>query len=158
MKRSAQVIITLAGLVLAFPAVLPADSQGAPFTGTWEMNATKSQISDARSTALVIQQVGDKIKIAATTKKGDSSIATEFTCPTNGKECEFDEGGHKSKISLYFNGPALEIFKTDGPDTDSASQWNMQVGPDGKSLTIAVSHILPAGKDETLVFDKKAGE
>jgi hypothetical protein len=34
----------------------------------------------------------------------------------------------------------------------------MQVAPDGKVLTVAVSHILPAGKDETLVFDKKAAQ
>lgn len=90
------------------------------------------------------------------TKRGDSVVAAEFTCATNGKECEFDEGGHKSKVSLYFNGPVLVVFKTDGPENDSASQWNMQLGPDGKLLTVTVSHILPAGKDETLVFDKKA--
>jgi len=155
MKLSAGSVLILAGLAFAFAAVLSADSQGAPFTGTWEMNASKSQVSDARSTSLVVQQIGDKIKIVATTKKGDAVTTTEFVCPTNGKECEFDEAGHKSKISLYFNGPALEVFKTDGPEADSASQWNLQVAPDGKSLTMAVSHILPAGKDETLFFDKK---
>jgi hypothetical protein len=158
MKRLACSATVLVGLALAFAAVLSADSPGAPFTGTWEMNASKSQLSDPRSTTLVIQPAQDKIKITATTKKGDSVVTTEFTCPTNGKECEFDEGGHKSKLSLYFNGPNLEIFKTDGPETDSASQWNMQAAPDGKSLTIVVSHILPAGKDETLVFDKKPAQ
>ncbi len=158
MKPSIRAAVILAGLALTFWAALPAGSQGAPFMGTWELNASKSQLSDVRSTTLVIQPAGDKIKIAATTKKGDSVVTAEFTCPTSGKECEFDEGGHKSKISLYFNGPVLVVFKSDGPDTDSASQWNMQVAPDGKVLTMAVSHILPAGKDETLVFDKKAAQ
>jgi hypothetical protein len=156
MKRLACAAFSLAGLALVFPMVLAADSQGAPFTGTWEMNASKSQLSDARSTTLSIQEVGDKIKVASSTKKGESVITTEFTCAPNGKECEFDEGGHKSKVSLYFNGPVLVVFKTDGPEADSASQCNMQISADGKSLTATVSHILPAGKDETLVFDKKA--
>jgi hypothetical protein len=158
MKLLARAACVLAGLALVVPEVLPADSQNAPFTGTWEMNASKSQISDGRSTTLTVEQAADKIKITSSTKKGDSVVSTEFTCATNGKECEFDEGGHKSKVSLYFNGPVLVVFKTDGPENDSASQWNMQVGPDGKLLTVAVSHILPAGKDETLVFDKKAAQ
>jgi hypothetical protein len=158
MKRLAVAASLLAGLAVSFPGVLSAGSQGAPFTGTWEMNSSKSQASDARSTTLTIQEIGDKIKIASNTKKGDSVVTTEFTCAPNGKECEFDEGGHKSKISLYFNGPVLVAFKTDGPDSDSASQWNLQVSPDGKVLTVAITHILPAGKDETLVFDKKAGQ
>jgi hypothetical protein len=148
----------LAGLALVVPEVLPADSQGAPFTGTWEMNANKSQLSDVRSITLTIQEIGDKIKISSSTKKGDSIVTGEFTCATNGKECEFDEGGHKSKVSLYFNGAVLVVFKTDGPENDSASQWNMQIAPQGKLLTVGVSHILPAAKDETLVFDKKAAQ
>jgi hypothetical protein len=156
MKRLACAAFFLAGLALVFPTGLAADSQGAPFTGTWEMNAGKSQVSDARSTTLSIQEIGDKIKVASSTKKGESVITSEFTCAPNGKECEFDEGGHKSKVSLYFNGPVLVVFKTDGPESDSASQCNMQVSADGKILTATVSHILPAGKDETLVFDKKA--
>lgn len=155
MKRLMGAACALAGLALVFSEVLPAASQAAPFTGTWEMNAGKSQLSEARSTTLTVQESGDKIKIASSTKKGDSVVTIEFTCSTNGKECEFDEGGHKSKVSLYFNGPVLVVFKTDGPENDSASQWNMQVDPGGKLLTVAVSHILPAGKDETLVFDKK---
>lgn len=154
MKRLAGAAFALAGLALVFPEVLPA-SQAAPFTGTWEMNAGKSQLSDTRSTTLTVQESGDKIKISSSTRKGDSVVTVEFTCSTNGKECEFDEGGHKSKVSLYFNGPVLVVFKTDGPETDSASQWNMQVDSGGKLLTVAISHILPAGKDETLVFDKK---
>jgi hypothetical protein len=156
MKRLTGAACVLAGLALVVPEVLRPASQAAPFTGTWETNASKSQISDGRSVTLTIQEMADKIKIASSTKKGDSVVTVEFTCPTNGKECEFDEGGHKSKVSLYFNGPILVVFKTDGPENDSASQWNMQVGPDGKLLTVTVSHILPTGKDETLVFEKKA--
>ncbi len=158
MKRLARAASVFVGLALVVSEVLSADSQSAPFTGTWEMNVNKSQLSDARSVTLTVQEIGDKIKIASSTKKGDSVTSAEFTCPTNGKECEFDEGGHKSKVSLYFNGPVLVVFKTDGPENDSASQWNMQLAPDRKLLTVAVSHILPAGKDETLVFDKKAAQ
>jgi len=158
MKRLAVAASLLAGLALLSPEVLSATSQGAPFAGTWEMNSSKSQVSDARSMTLTIQEISDKIKVASNTKKGDSVVTTEFTCAPNGKECEFDEGGHKSKISLYFNGPVLVAFKTDGPDSDSASQWNLQVSADGKVLTVGVSHILPAGKDETLVFDKKTAQ
>ena len=54
MKRLAGAACVLAGLALVVPEVLPADSQGAPFTGTWEMNANKSQLSDVRSITLTI--------------------------------------------------------------------------------------------------------
>jgi hypothetical protein len=147
-------VVRLSGLLI-FPAVLAAASPGAPFTGSWETNAAKSQGAASKITSLTIQEAGDHIKVESVTSKGDAAVKTEFSCTTNGKECEFDDAGHKSKISMWYNGPALVAMKTDGPESDSASQWKLEVSSDGKTLTLTLSHILPAGNDETLVFDKK---
>lgn len=72
MKRLAGAACLFAGLALAVPEVLSADSPRAPFTGTWEMNANKSQLSDVRSVTLTVQEISDKIKSHPAQKKATS--------------------------------------------------------------------------------------
>jgi hypothetical protein len=145
----------LSGLILVLPGMLIAASAAAPFAGSWVLNAAKSE-GDSKLTELTIHLSPDgQVKFDSVLHKGDADVKAEFECTTNGKDCEWDQSGHKSKVSMWFNGPALVVMKSDGPAEDSASQWKLEAAADGKTLTLTLSHILPDGKDETLVFDKK---
>jgi|SRR5579884_1769506 len=150
--RSAIYLITAA--IACAPAALFAQSPN--LAGTWEMDAAKSQVSDGRSMLLVITTAANKIKIDAKIRdKSGQEKTAGFTCAPDGKECEFDEGGHKSKVSLWFSGDALNVAKTDGPAGDVVNEWKLQTSSQGKVLTLTINHIDPSGPDETFVFAKK---
>jgi hypothetical protein len=139
--------------LLVAPVLLCADSP--KFSGTWQMNAAKSQVADGRVVTLVIDASESVVKVGQTVKdKAGQETATQFTV-TIGKECEYAEGSHKSKLVAWYAGPALDIVKSDGPAGDVANQWALQLSPDGNTLTLTFSHIDPSAKDETLVFDRK---
>jgi hypothetical protein len=148
---------TLIGIALAGTLLLAGNlfAQAPNLTGSWQMDPAKSHVSEDRSMSLMIQSVGNKIKLTGTVhEKSGKEMAVEFTCAPDGKECEFNEGGHKSKISMWFSGDSLNIAKTDGPAGDVVDEWKLQTSEQGKVLTLTVNHIEPAGADETLVFNK----
>ena len=143
---------SLLALVLA-PTLLVADSTN--FSGTWELDPAKSQVTDGRTVTLLIETLPASFKITSTVRdKNGQETSTEFACGF-GKECQFSEGSHKSKIMAWYDGPALTVCKTEGPATDVANEWKLELSPDKKTLTVTVSHLDPNGKEETLVFDKK---
>ncbi|MBV8897659.1 MAG: hypothetical protein JO051_14195 [Acidobacteriaceae bacterium] len=151
LTRSAKV---LSGALVAVTLVW---AQTPDMSGTWEMDAAKSKVTDGRAVTLVIESAGKKIKLLETSKNNAGKETTaEFTCAPDGKECEFVEGGHKSKMSMWFMGDSLNVAKTDGPPGDVVDEWKLQMSPGGKALTLTVTHIEPAGADETLAFSKKA--
>lgn len=141
-------------VLIGFAAVLlAADSPN--MTGNWEMDAAKSEVADGRAVTLIISQAGGKIKLDGVVKdKTGAAAEIHFNCGTNGANCDYDDGGHKAKVALWFNGPELIAAKTEGPTTDAVNEWHMKLAPDGKVLTIEVEHIDPQGKAETLVFTK----
>jgi hypothetical protein len=68
--------------------------------------------------------------------------------------CDYDENGHKAKVSLWYNGPELVILKTDGDKRDSTVEWHMKVSDDGKTLNINREIIEPSEEKIALVFNK----
>ncbi len=148
-------------LLLALPLfalwLLAADSDKPKLAGTWELDPAKSQLEHGPSALqLVLQDVGGKIQLtrAIHTAEGKELVA-KFECAPGGPDCAFDEAGHKSKVSLWYQGAALVILKTEGPSDDEVTQWTMKL--DSGLLKIEVSHITPAGKTETMVFNRKSG-
>ncbi|MBV8897374.1 MAG: hypothetical protein JO051_12740, partial [Acidobacteriaceae bacterium] len=100
----------------AFVAVTLVWAQTPDMSGTWELDAAKSKVADGRAVTLVIESAGKKIKLSETSKSnGGKETTAEFTCAPDGKECEFLESGHKSKMSMWFMGDSLNVAKTDGP-------------------------------------------
>ena len=133
-----------------------ASAQTPNFAGNWQMDAAKSQVSDGRVVSMVIESAGDKIKFTSTTRdKNGKETTSDFTCAADGKECAYNEGGHKSKLSMWFSGDALNYAKTDGPPGDVVDMGKLERSSDGKVLTLSVEHVDPNGPKETLVFDKK---
>ena len=147
----------IAALMLILPLSLFADSGTPNFAGAWEMDSAKSQVADGRLVTLTIENISNKLKMVRVVRDKDGKETTyQFVCPTVGSECEFDEAGHKAKVSVWYNGPALVILKTEGLKEDASDEWRMKLSPDAHTLTVALEHIEPTGKEETLVFSKKA--
>ena len=148
-RRSVAMLAT----VLLVPAAVRADAP--KFSGSWQMDEAKSQVADGRVVTLVIDASETVVKIGQTIKtKAGQESSTQFSV-TMGKECDYNEGSHKSKLVAWYAGPSLNIVKSDGPPGDIANQWVLQLSPDQKTLTLTFSHVDPAGKDETLVFSRK---
>lgn len=127
------------------------------FTGTWQLDASKTPAAEGRAITYTIQQNAGKISFTRVVRERDGKeITSQFSCDTVGTQCDFDEGGHKAHVSLWYNGPALMIMKTDGPKEDSVTQWKLQLEPDGNTLKVDFEHIEPTDKSEVLVFDKKS--
>ena len=150
----------LALAVLAAPLLtsLAFAASGPPnFSGTWELDAAKSPSAEGRTITYTIQNASGKINFTRVVHERDGKeVTSQFTCDTMGTQCDFDEGGHKAHVSLWFNGAALMILKTDGPKEDATTQWKLELAPGGHSLTVELEHIDPTDKAETMVFDKKS--
>jgi hypothetical protein len=151
--------LALAGLAtsLLLPLLVTADSGSPNFTGAWQMDAAKSQVIDGRLVTLTIENVSNKLKMVRVVRDKDGKeVTSQFICGTGGTECEYDEGGHKAKVSVWYNGPALVVLKTEGLKEDASDEWTMKLSPDTHTLTVALEHIDPTSKEETLVFSKQA--
>jgi hypothetical protein len=147
--------LVLVAVPLLMPLLLPADTTRADLSGTWQMDASQSHVDDGRVVALTIQDIGDKLKVVRIVHlTNGKEVTSQFTCPADGSSCEFDEGGHKAKVTMWYDGPALMILKSDGPKDDAVVQWKVQVTPDTNKLTLGLTYLDPANKTETMVFSK----
>jgi hypothetical protein len=135
--------------------LLFADADKPKLAGTWELDAGKSQAEHPPGAIeLIVQESAGKIKLTRTTHTPDGKdLVATFNCEPGGPDCAFDEAGHKSKVSVWYQGSSLVILKTDGPTDDEVAQWTLKT--DKGTLQIEVSHITPAGKAETMVFNRK---
>jgi hypothetical protein len=128
---------------------------GADFTGHWQLDASKSKQGPDRTASIEIQQQGNNITFVRQYQDHDGKTATaRFTCAVGANSCDYDENGHKAKVSLWYNGPELVILKTDGDKRDSTVEWHMKLSDDGKTLNINREIIEPSEEKIALVFNK----
>src|SRR5581483_1484649 len=133
--------------------LLAADDQPPDFTGTWQLDTAKSPGADLQAVTLTIADDSGKINFTRAARERDGKeITSRFTCEATGATCGFDEGGHKAKVSVWFNGSSLVVLKTDSPKEDSVTQWKLQLSPDKATMKVEFSHIEPSEKSESLVF------
>lgn len=154
MRFAGRALATSMFFVMA--ALVPAQQEGA-FDGNWQMDAAKSHVNDGRVVSIQIATANSatKVTIKAQKKDGKETIS-EFTTKFDGKACEWDEGGHKSQVMTWYNGPTLNFSKEHGPADDVTSMWKFELSADKQTLTATINHYEPAADDETLVFTKKA--
>ena len=155
--RCFHVALAALAVPLIFSLLSYADSTP-NFSGAWQMDSAKSQVEDGRVVSLTIESVANKIKMIRIVRGKDGKEATsQFVCATMGTECDFDDAGVKAKVSVWYNGPALVVLKTNGPKENASDEWTFKLS-DAKTLTVDLEHIDPSSKDETLVFNKTAGK
>ncbi|MBV8552400.1 MAG: hypothetical protein JOY54_13940 [Acidobacteriaceae bacterium] len=145
--------------VLATPFVcslaLVADTGPPNYSGTWELESSQGQAGPA--VTYTIQDKSGQISFTEVVRGTDGKdITSQFSCKAGGTQCDFDEGGHKAHVSLWYNGATLVILKTDGPKEDAVTEWHLTLGPGGKTMDVELEHIEPADKSEKMVFTKKA--
>jgi hypothetical protein len=136
--------------------LLYGDAPKPKLAGTWELDPAKSKLEHGGAAIeLTVADAGGKLQLTKTVRAADGKEAvSKFDCAPAGPECPYDEAGHKSKVSLWFQGSDLAILKTDGATDDEVSQWTLKLR-DPDTLEITISHITPGGADETMVFGRK---
>ena len=125
------------------------------FTGHWQLDSAKSKPGPERTVSVDLEQQGNNVTFVRSYQDHDGKQAVaRFTCSIGSNSCDFDDNGHKAKVSLWYNGPELVILKTDGQKQDSTVEWHMKLSDDGKTLTINREIIEPSDQSESLVFKK----
>ena len=94
------------------------------------------------------------IKVTLKTRKKDGQEVISQFSGQFGNACEFVEGSHKSQVTFWYDGPALNVSKENGPPDDVTSLWKFELSPDKQKMTMTISHYEPSAGDETLVFNK----
>ena len=138
-------MIALSTLLLVGIAAADDDSSRAKLIGKWQQSDGEG---DARSTWALQEVTADSIRV--TNSSGAQTVA-EFECNTVGKECAVKDGGRKSKVSMWFNGPKLVELETKGAQV---VKRRFSVTGDGDAMELETIPIAPAGKVETSHFKR----
>jgi len=134
--------------VLVLP-VAGQEQERPSFSGTWQMDASKSEVHNSKITSAtwVIEEGDNSIHITQTDNTRNKKI--ELQCTTDGKECKFP-GDRRD--SFWYNGPLLVDMET---KNDHVTRYRMKISSDGKTLSVEITNIVPQGdKMDTLVFQK----
>lgn len=143
-----------ASLLVSSPAHA-GDGTPPDFSGTWQLDTAKSQTDHSGTIMLKIQQSSNTISWERHVRESNGrEIVSHFSCDINGQPCEFDEGDHKAKVSLWFDGSALYILKTNGPKEDATTEMRLQLSPDGRVLNVEFMHLDPNDRTEKRVYNK----
>ncbi len=112
--------------------------------GTWQ----QSDGSGATRLTWTLQDNGDSMHIS--NSNGTRTVG-EFDCNTVGKECEIDWDGHRSKVSMYFNGAKLVQLETTG---NQVIKRRFGITGDGDSMELETIPIAPDGSSTVAHFKR----
>lgn len=125
-------------LLLAIAAVAAAAQPN--FTGTWKMNASKSEFGEMPAPNSLIQTIThNEPNLTVSTKQssdmGDFEFEAKYT--TDGKECVNMRRDNPATSVLKWEGSTLVITtKSKFGDTDFTTTERWDLSADGKELTI----------------------
>jgi hypothetical protein len=146
-----------------FPALLfctlplLANDTRAELSGKWRLDTSTSQLHSHPPSDLLwtidVDVKDDGIHFAETS--ADKSSAWEVTCSTRGADCKVKDAAKPITVSFWYNGPALVEIETDGKNK-AVTKRRMTLSPDGSTLTVEVTHLVPDGRaPEKLVMKKQ---
>ncbi len=155
MSRTILSTVTLICGALLTTGIALAEGSNPNLTGSWQMDSAKSHVADGRIMTLSIVHKTDNIKVEGfVVDKTGAKTDIHFDCKADGSNCDFMEGTHKSKMSVWSAAGTVTACKTEGPSGDAVTEWHMKLTPD-KNLLIDVEHVDPAEAAETIVLTKK---
>lgn len=151
--RSAMRVIAILGFVsAAFGA--------SPFAGTWKVNLASSMSTGTgappKDEMLVIEEVGDQIKVALTGTAGNGSpIVNKFTVPAAGGAATLQESPFNA-ISAKFIAPNIADLSYSIGGREVSTQHSLVSG-DGKTLWLITRQATQQGGvvETVLAFDKR---
>lgn len=148
-------IITVV-LAMAATAGLSAAADKPNFSGSWAMDATKSDFGPAPPPSTMTRKV-DHSDPAMTVAETRDDMTTTVKYSTDGKETTNELMGAPTKSTAKWDGNALLVVtKADfqGNEITINSKWTLS--DDGKVLTDAWHLVTPQGEfDMTYVMNKK---
>jgi hypothetical protein len=151
-------LFSLALLTLAL-GLLQAQAR-TDFSGTWKINAGKSDFGPAPAPDTLVMKIAHeepslKASVAQTGGSGDMNYDMVYT--TDGKECVNHPGGNEFKSTLKWEGDDLTIDTKgsfSGTDFTAKDHWTLSDG--GKTLTVQRHASTGMGDfDMKLVLDKQ---
>ena len=139
-----KLVIALSGLV--FCAALLGDDavDRAKLIGTWQLQSG----NDKDGSLWTLETNGEGIRIVHVQ---NNQKLTEFECNTVGRDCDVTDAGRHVKVSLWYNGPKLVQFETQGSDV---TKWRFGITGQGDTMEVEEIPITPAGKTEILEFKR----
>jgi hypothetical protein len=151
-----KLIISL--LLIAFAAF--ADDAKPNFSGTWKLNAAKSDFGpmpppDSRTDTVDHKDPVIKESVAMSTGQGDMSWDLAYT--TDGKESKGSIMGSDITTTAHWEGTTLIVdSKANFGGSDMTLHGTVVLSDDGKTLTRAVHISGPMGEgDQKLIFEKQ---
>lgn len=134
-------------------AALPALAADLNLSGTWQVDPSRSQLFEGAATKVVIDQQSNQVKFERWARERDGrDVESSFTCTIGGQTCDFVEGRHHSKVSLWWSGSSLVLLKTDGEGDRTTTERTFTLSPDGKTLTMQFSNVANSNENRKLVF------
>ena len=158
MKANSRTMITALFLALltALPAVGAAQGKQPNLSGTWKMNAAKSQFerSGPSGVTLTLDHKEPALSevLALSTDNGDRSVSAKYT--TDGKETPQEVMGTTAQTSAKWEGESLTIeWKAEG----RSFSRKLSLSADGKTITMIVkqSGADGQGTTDTVVLEKQ---
>ena len=137
------VFVLSCGLVMA--AAMAQDADERPnLAGKWQISSD----SGNGATLTIRTKDDDSLHFLLESQSGG---AAEFECSTDGKECAMIDGGHKAKVSVWYNGASLVVMETRG---NNVTKRRLTVT--GSTLQMEVIPVVPPGRTDKLVFTKQS--
>jgi len=153
-KTRATMIAVLA--ICLFTALAAAQSKQPNLTGTWKMNAEKSQFERGGPSGITLKIDHKDTALSETlmlvTDGGDRSVEAKYT--TDGKESAQEVMGVSAQTSAKWEGEALTI---DWKIESASFNRKITVSADGKTMTMIVKQTSPDGQSatDTVVLEKQ---
>jgi hypothetical protein len=159
MRTAMRTLAIALTLTVAVPA---ARAQAPNFTGTWEMDAARSnfgQLPAPSKITLTVQQSGTatmKVTTLASSESGETTTSSDYTI--DGKAVTVTSAdGPQTNVPKWDGATFLVATKMtrQGADLTMTSRWALS--PDGKALTIVRHMTTPMGDvDMKIVFNRKS--
>ncbi len=106
----------------SLPLIADTQSDRASLVGTWnEHGGTHGWVIESSAKGLHMTQLDASAPIA------------DFTCATDGHDCDIKISGKKGKVSLYYNGSALIQMETKG---DLITKRKFTIDGDGLKVEV----------------------
>jgi hypothetical protein len=117
------------------------DTDRAKLVGSWQSTPDGGQ-------AWSFSTQGDALKVIET--EAGNKVA-DFTCNTDGKNCDVKIGGKKASVSFYYNGSKLVEIEQKGSDV---IKRRFTAAPQTDAMELEVMPIVPSGTNETVKFKR----
>ncbi len=146
-------VVVFSGVLCGY--AVAQDDTKPDLTGTWQLDAAKSEMRLSRFSGLkmVIAEKDGKININEDEiLGGGKERKVVYDCTTDGKDCMVKSTG--AKASFWYNGPMLVNMETE--KKGDVFRYRMSLSPNAKELTVEISSLVPASdKVDKLVLAKQ---